>query len=405
VYPRWKLLSADVLLSQRLIGIHLSSLGSRFAKKEINIMHRNRIVLVMLALLVFVVLAPVSAQETPPPITITLAGYAVPREAYGDVIPLFQSYWQEQTGQQVIVLESYQASGAQSRAIAGGFEADIAALSIEPDITRLVDAGLVSADWKDDNPYQGFVTDSLVVLAVRSDNPYNIADWVDLAQEGVEVITPDPATSGGAQWNILGAYGAARRGHVPGYEGEEGAAAFLRALVPNIAVLDRDGRESFLTFERGIGDVAITYENEVYAGLLAGGDYSIVYPTSTLLIENPIAVVDTYADAHGTREVAEAFVQFVWSPDAQRVFANHGFRPVNPIVSAELGLTNPYEATPEAPAAETEPSTVEHNPLIVFPAVEDQFTVAEFGGWPEARTTVFGDEGLFTQIIAEVQGQ
>ena len=368
-------------------------------------MQRNRIVLAVLLLLTLVALVPVSAQDTPTSVTITLAGYAVPREAYGDVIPLFQAYWQEQTGQQLIVLESYQASGAQSRAIAGGFEADIAALSIETDITRLVEAGLVSEDWKEDNPYQGFVSDSLVVLAVRPDNPRNIQDWVDLAQEGIEVITPDPATSGGAQWNILGAYGAARRGFVPGYEGEQGAEEFLRALAANIAVLDRDGRESFLTFERGIGDVAITYENEVFAGLLLGGQYTLVYPRSTILIENPVAVVDEYVDAHGTREVAEAFVEFLWTPDAQRIFANHGFRPVNPAIRAELGIAEQTEATVEAPAAEAEPSTIEHNPLIVFPPVEDQFTVAEFGGWPEARSVVFGDDGLFTQIIAEVQGQ
>jgi sulfate transport system substrate-binding protein len=385
---------------------HVIFVDGLLNEEEINTMHSARHVFALLALLAFTALAPVSAQDAPPSITLTLAGYAVPREAYGDVIPLFQAYWLEQTGQQVIILESYQASGAQSRAIEGGFEADIAALSIEPDITRLVDAGLVSADWKDDNPYQGFVSDSLVVLAVRPDNPRNIAEWVDLAQEGVEVITPDPATSGGAQWNILGAYGAARRGFVPGYEGEEGAVEFLRALAANIAVLDRDGRESFLTFERGIGDVAITYENEVYAGILAGSEYNIVYPTSTLLIENPVALVDTYVDAHGTREVAQAFLDFLSSPDAQRVFANHGFRPVNPIVSAELGVPAPYEATEEAEAtAEAAPSTIEHDPLILFPAVEDQFTVAEFGGWSEARSTVFGDEGLFTQIIAEVQGQ
>lgn len=370
----------------------------------------SRIALVLLTLLAFTTFAPVTAQDNS--VTITLVGYAVPREAWGEIIPLFQAYWQEQTGQQVTVLESYGASGAQSRAVAGGFEADIVALSIEPDVTRLVDAGLVSEDWKDDNPYQGFVANSLVVLAVRPDNPANITDWVDLANEGVEIITPDPATSGGAQWNILGVYGAARRGFVPGYEGEEGAVEFLRAVANNIAVLDRDGRESFLTFERGIGDVAITYENEVYAGILAGSEYTIVYPTSTLLIENPIAVVDTYVDAHGTREVAEAFVQFAWTEEAQRIFANHGFRPVNPVVSEELGVPAPYVtdeeelATPEAEAAEeAASSTIEHNPLIVFPAVEDLFTVAEFGGWGEARTNIFGDDGIFTRIIAEVQGQ
>jgi sulfate transport system substrate-binding protein len=347
--------------------------------------------------LLIIPLTLVSAQDTPPTVTITLAGYAVPREAYGEIIPAFQRYWQEQTGQQVTVLESYQASGAQSRAIAGGFEADIAALSIEPDITRLVDTGLVSEDWKDDNPYAGFVTQSLVVLAVRPDNPRNIADWADIVQDGVEVITPDPATSGGAQWNILGAYGAAQRGFVPGYDGENGPEAFLTDLAGNFAVLDRDGRESFLTFERGVGDVAITYENEVYAGLQAGGEYQAVYPTSTILIENPVAVVDAYVDAHGTREVAEAFVQFLWSPEAQTIFANHGFRPVNATVRPNFGIVDDGEAVEPAQ------TSIEINPDITFPPVEDQFTVEQFGGWSEARSAIFGNEGLFTQILANVQ--
>jgi sulfate transport system substrate-binding protein len=367
-------------------------------------MVRHRFAFAVLFVFVLAALAPVSAQDAASPITLTLAGYAVPREAYGDIIPLFQAYWLEQTGQQVIIQESYQASGAQSRAIAGGFEADIAALSLEPDITRLVDAGLVSEDWKTDNPYGGIATQSLVVLAVRPGNPLGIQDWENIVAEGVEIITPDPATSGGAQWNILGGFGAARRGFVTGYEGEDGSLNFLRALAGNIGVLDRDGRESFLTFERGIGDVALTYENEVYAGLAAGGAYELVYPRSTILIENPIAVVDAYADKHGTREVAEAFVQFVWSADAQRAFANRGFRPVNPAVRAEYGIVEAAEATAEAPVPPAEPGSITPDPDISFPPVEDLFTIAEFGGWPEARSAIFGDTGLFTQIIAEVQG-
>ena len=361
-----------------------------------------RYVLPLIGLLLLTALAPVAAQDAPAPITLTLAGYAVPREAYGDIIPLFQSYWLEQTGQSVNVLESYQASGAQSRAIAGGFEADVAALSIEPDITRLVDAGLVSEDWKTDNAYNGFATHSVVVLAARPDNPKGITDWADLAKEGVEVITPDPATSGGAQWNILAAVGAARRGHVPGFEDEADTNSFLRALIPNILVLDRDGRESFLTFDRGIGDVAITYENEVYAGLAAGGEYTLIYPSSTILIENPVAVIDTYVDAHGTREVAEAFVKFLWTPEAQAVYASKGFRPVNPIVAAAYGLPVDAEATAEPAAEEV---SIEVNPDITFPAIEDQFTVIdEYGGWGDARAIYFGDEGAFAKIIAEVQG-
>mgnify|MGYP001217517836 FL=1 len=361
----------------------------------------SRIVSIISIVLLITVLAPVQAQDAPASITLTLAGYAVPREAYGDIIPLFQRYWQEQTGQQVIVLESYQASGAQSRAVAGGFEADIVALSIEPDITRLVDAGLISEDWKTETPYNGFVTQSLVVLAVRPGNPLGITGWGALAGENIQVITPDPATSGGAQWNILGALGGARHGAAEGFSADDaGAEAFLRAVVGNIEVLDRDGRESFLTFERGIGDVAITYENEVLGGQLVGGQYELVIPQSTILIENPVAVVDTYVDLHGTREVAEAFVQFLFTADAQRAFANRGFRPVSPAVAAEYGLIDEGAAvTPEAPGAVTP------NTSITFAPVEDLFTIEEFGGWGEARSAIFGDEGLFTRIIAEVQGE
>lgn len=362
-------------------------------------MKHLKLTLAAAGLLALSAFAPVAAQDAPDPITLTLAGYAVPREAYGDIIPLFQRYWLDQTGQQVIVLESYQASGAQSRAVAGGFAADVVALSIEPDIRRLVDAGLVSEDWKDDNPYSGIVTQSLVVLAVREDNPKNILDWADLAAEGVEIITPDPATSGGAQWNILGAAGAVERGFVPGYEGETAVADFLTALAGNVLVFDRDGRESYLTFERGIGDVAITYENEVIGAALAGGTDAYVYPASTILIENPVAVVDTYVDQNGTREVAEAFVEFLWTADAQRAFANRGFRPVTPEVRAQYGL-----AEEGAEVAEAEAGAVEVNASIVYPAVEDEFTIEHFGGWGEARATYFGDEGLFTRIAAEIQG-
>src|SRR5690606_8797441 len=197
--------------------------------------------------------------------------------------PLFQEYWLEETGQTVIFEESYLASGAQSRAVIGGFEADIVALSLEDHVTRIAAAGLITTDWQD-NPSNGMASTSVAVLVVRAGNPKNITDWADLAREGIEVITPDPSTSGGAQWNAMAVYGAAYRGFVEGYEaGEEGALQFLTDVYTNVSVLDADGRESFLTFERGIGDVAITYENEYYAGVLAGAtDYEIVYPRSTI---------------------------------------------------------------------------------------------------------------------------
>lgn len=350
---------------------------------------------ILLALFIVTVIAPVAAQDAPPPITLTLVGYAVPREAYGDIIPAFQAKWLAETGQQVNILESYAASGSQSRAVAGGFEADIVGLSIEPDVTRLVDAGLITHDWKD-NAAKGIVTDSLVVLAVRPGNPKGITDWAGLAQDGVEVITPDPATSGGAQWNILGAYGAARRGNVEGFEATDaGAEAFLTKLITNVAAFDKDGRESFLTFERGVGDVAITYENEVYAGLQKNGEYDIVYPSSTLLIENPVALVDVYVDKHGTREVAQAFIDFLWSTEAQTIFAEHGFRPVNEEVAALYNVNVENGIPPE-----TSTSPV---PLL-YPPVADQFTIEEFEGWAAARKTFFGDEGTITAIITSIRG-
>jgi sulfate transport system substrate-binding protein len=345
------------------------------------------------AFLLISLVAGVQAQA-PESVKLTLAGFAVPREAYAEIIPLFQAYWLEQTGQEVTFEESYIASGAQSRAVAGGFEADIVALSQEAHVQRIADAGLITHDWQD-NAYRGFVSASVAILVVREGNPKNILDWVNLADEGVEVVTPDPVTSGGAQWNVMGAYGAAFRGNVAGYEvGADGARAFLADVLTNVVVLDADGRESFLSFERGIGDVAITYENEYYAGIAVGGEdaYDIVYPTSTILIENPIALVDVYVDQHGTREVAEAFLEFVYTPEAQAIFAAKGFR--GPLLVEE-------ETTEVEPVATAEPAEVDPR----FPVIADLFTIRDFGGWPEVVPAIFGENGVYTQVIAEVKGQ
>ncbi len=320
------------------------------------------------------------AQSGPADITLTLAGFAVPREAYADLIPLFQAKWLSEKGQHVTFNESYLASGAQSRAIVGGFEADVAALSLEQDITRIQDAGLISGDWRA-NPSKGFVADSVVVLAVRKGNPDGIKDWADLAQPGVEVITPDPATSGGAQWNLLAALGAAERGKVAGYQAtEDDGLKLLGGILKNVSVFDKDGRESFLTFEKGIGTAAITYENEAFAGLAAGDAIDIVYPPSTILIESPIAVVDGYARKHGTLEAAQAFVDFALSPEGQAVFAAHGFRPVD--------------------------KTVLNDPQFKdkFPAINDLFTIGQFGGWPTVTKDLFGESGKISQLIAAVKG-
>lgn len=311
-------------------------------------------------------------------VKLTLGAYTTPREAYGEIIPLFQKYWKDKTGQTVTFEESYQGSGAQSRAVVEGFEADIVALSLEADITRIEKAGLITHDWRTE-PFGGMVSTSVVAFAVREGNPKNIHDWADLAQADLEVLTPNPKTSGGAMWNILGLYGAAKRGHVTGFSADDqGAQDFLLAVLNNVTVMDKGARESITNFEKGIGDVAITYENEVLVGRQAGINYDLVLPKSTIRIDNPVAVVDTYVDKHGTREVAEAFVDFLFTKEAQEVFAKHGLR-------------SPDEEVAKATAD-------------MYPPIEDLFTIDEFGGWREATPTFFGEDGIFYKVFGEVQG-
>jgi sulfate/thiosulfate-binding protein len=314
-------------------------------------------------------------------VKLTLAAYSTPAEAYAKIIPLFQADYKAKTGQDVSVATSYQGSGAQARAVAGGLEADVVALSLGPDVDTIAKAKLITHDWTS-APHKGIVSNSVVAFAVRKGNPKGIKDWADLAQAGLNVLTPDAATSGGARWNILGLYGAALRGQVSGVTAndQKGAQDFLTSVLKNVSVMDKDARTSITTFEKGIGDVAITYEDEVLLGQQRGQDYQLVIPHSTILIETPVAVVDGYADRHGTRAAAEAFVNFLFTAPAQQVFAQYGFR------SVDAGVA-------QSTAAE-------------FPAVADPFTVDQFGGWSKASTDVFSqDTGVYYQSIATAQGK
>lgn len=311
-------------------------------------------------------------------VKLVLAAYTTPREAYRELIPIFQQQWKEKTGQTVVFEESYQGSGAQSRAVLEGFEADIVALSLEADVIRLENAGLITHDWRS-KPFGGMVSTSVVAFAVRQGNPKNIQDWADLAQPGLQILTPNPKTSGGAMWNILGLYGAAQRGHVEGYSADDaGAQEFLLAVLRNVTVMDKSARDSIVNYEKGIGDVAITYENEVLVGQQAGQTYELVLPTSTMQIDNPIAIVDAYVDKHGTREVADAFLDFLFSAEAQQVFAKYGLRSPDPAVA---------QATADQ-----------------YPLIEDLFTIAHFSSWGEATPKYFGENGIFFQILGQVQG-
>jgi len=311
-------------------------------------------------------------------VVLTLGGYTTPREAYGKaIIPAFQKYWKEKTGQDVEFQESYQGSGAQSRAIVGGFEADVAALSLEGDIDKITEAGLITHDWKS-NKSAGMVSTSIVVIAVRQGNPKGIHDWADLARPGLNVLTPDPKTSGGAQWNINAIYGAALRGFAGVAKDDKPAAhEYLKSVFRNVSIMDRGARESITNYEKGVGDAAITYENEVVVAKQAGQTYEYVVPRSTILIENPAALVDKYVDKHGVREVAEAFIDFLWSEEAQRAYARYGLRPVDQTVAQEVKAQ--------------------------FPPVDDLWKIDYLGGWKRVGEEIYGPQGVYTLVIEELQ--
>jgi sulfate/thiosulfate-binding protein len=310
--------------------------------------------------------------------TLILGAYTVPKEVYQqEIIPAFQAYWQQKTGETVKFEESYVASGAQARAIVGGLEADVAALSLEGDLQKIVEAGLITHDWKS-GLYKGMVTQSVVAIGYRPGNPKNIRDWDDLTYKGVEVLYPNPKTSGGAMWDVNAIYGAglkiseAKTGTPDPIYAEN----LLMAIQENVKVMDKSGRESVTTFERGIGDAIVTYENEILLRQMEGKDLPYVVPKATILIENPTAVVDRNVDKHGTREVAEAFVEFCFTDQAQRSFAKFGFRPVSPKVAEEF--------------------------KDKYPIPEMLFDINYLGGWGQVEKTIYGSNGVWTRVVERI---
>jgi sulfate transport system substrate-binding protein len=311
--------------------------------------------------------------ETP---VINFAAYSTPREAYGKIIPAFVSKWKEDhDDQNVIFQESYAGSTTQAANIIAGYEADVVALSLGPDVDQIADAGMITHDWTD-TADGGMVSTSVVVFDVRPGNPLGIQDWDDLAADGVEILTPDPASSGGARWNLVSLWGSALRGYA-GVSAEDtaGATSLTQDVLSNVIVFDKNARDSIQNFEAGNGDVAITYENEVLTAQEAGLDDEAVYPPSTVLIENPVAVVDRWVDEHCVRDVAEAFVEYLHSDEAKEIYTDTGF----------LRSTDPKEAQKGGGQ---------------FPPIEDLFTVDEIGGWDALNEELFSDSGIVTQAIA-----
>lgn len=322
-----------------------------------------------------------NGECTPPEVpTITFAAYSTPREVYGKIIPAFQALWKEEHDDQTVIFqESYGGSTTQAANIVNGFQADIFAASLGPDVDQLVDAGLITNDWTQQTD-GGMVSSSVAVFDVREGNPEGLADWDDLTKDGLEILTPDPASSGGARWNIVGAFGAAMRGHAGVEEGDKaGAQELLTGIFSNVTVLDKSARDSIKNFEAGNGDVAITYENEILTANKAGLPDEMVLPPSTIMIENPVAIVDKNVDAHCVRDVVEAFVEYLHSDEAKELYTTVGF----------LRSTDKAEAQKGGEG---------------FPPVEDLFTADDLGGWDAINTEVFGEpDGIFTKAFAEAQ--
>jgi sulfate transport system substrate-binding protein len=291
---------------------------------------------------------------------ISLVAYSTPKEAYEELIPAFNKTAE---GKDVKFTQSYGASGDQARAVESGLPADIVALSLAPDVDKLVEPGIVDADWAD-NDTEGFVTNSVVVFAVRKGNPKNIKTWDDLVKDGVEVITPNPFTSGGAKWNLMAAYGA----QLEQGKSEQEALDYLEQLLQNTPVQDKSAREALATFSGGKGDVLISYENEAITAQKADVDLDYVIPDETILIQNPAAVTKEAKSP----EKAKAFLDFLKTPEAQKIYASKGYRSIIP--------------------EQVDKST--------YPDPEKLFEIDKFGGWDKVNADFFDPE---TGSVAKIE--
>jgi sulfate/thiosulfate transport system substrate-binding protein len=304
-----------------------------------------------------------SAAARPVKNSVSLVAYSTPRDAYAKIISAFG---QTAAGRGVSFTQSYGASGDQARAVAAGLPADVVALSLAPDVASLVKAGVVRSDWTR-NRYHGIVSDSIVVFVVRDGNPKHIRTWGDLVKPGVEILTPNPFTSGGARWNIMAAYGAERalgKSHAK-------AVAYLRSLFRHVPVMDKSARESLQTFAAGKGDVLLTYENEAIYANRKGVRTDFVRPRQTILIQNPVALTKG-----GRRKPeARAFVKYLWSPAAQRAFAENGYRPVVKSVLRQ----------------------------VRFPKPKQLVTIAKLGGWKRVEKRFFDPKrGIVARLVGSV---
>ena len=298
--------------------------------------------------------------------------YDPTRELYKNINTAFIAQWKQQSGDTLKIQQSHGGSGKQARSVIDGLEADVVTLALAADIDALADKGkLLPENWQQRLPHNSSPYTSTIVFLVRKGNPKKIKDWDDLIKPGISVITPNPKTSGGARWNYLAAY-------VHGlqkFNGDEAKSRdFLKSLYKNVPVLDSGARGSTTTFaQRGLGDVLLAWENEAFLSLEEFGadKFDIIAPSISVLAEPPVAVVDKVVDKHGTRKAAEAYLKFLYTPEAQEIIAKNYYRPIDPKVAAKYADK--------------------------FPKIELK-TIADLGGWTKTQATHFSDGGVFDQI-------
>ncbi|MEC5206771.1 sulfate/thiosulfate-binding protein [Vogesella perlucida] len=322
------------------------------------------------SLLLVSLLSPLAVAD----VSLLNVSYDPTRELYQDFNVAFAKYWKAKTGETVTVKQSHGGSGKQARSVIDGLEADVVTLALSNDIDELhKNGGLVPANWQSRLPHNSTPYTSTIVLLVRKGNPKAIKDWNDLARPGVEVIAPNPKTGGGARWNYLAAWGYALK--QPGGN-DASARELVKKIYQNVKVLDSGARGSLVSFaQRGIGDVLISWENEAYLATkeLGPDKFDIVVPSISILAEPPVSVVDKVVDKRGTRKVAEAYLQYLYSPEGQELAAANYYRPRDPKVAAKYAGK--------------------------FAKVK-LFTIDQvFGGWAKAQKVHFDDGAIFDQII------
>jgi len=305
--------------------------------------------------------------------TLLNVSYDPTRELYRDINKAFIAAWTAKTHEALTINQSHGGSGAQARAVLDGLQADVVTLALAADIDALAKRGLLGSDWQTSLPDNAAPYTSTIVFVVRQGNPKQIHDWPDLLKPGVQVITPNPKTSGGARWNFLAALAWAKR--QPGAT-DASVESFIQALFRQVPVLDTGARGATTSFaQRGLGDVLLAWENEAFLVRKEFGetDFAIVLPSVSVLAEPPVAVVDRVVDKRGTRQVAEAYLRFLYTPEAQEIAARNFYRPRDPAVAARYAS--------------------------VFPALT-LATIQDFGGWDKAQPAYFADGGLFDRIYA-----